>query len=184
MKPIFLAFCLLAIGCGSQEKEPAPQPVKTPPAATQTEYGSSVEVKAYLEKINPYIQEVGKLQTEVDKTIGTSGKGTSENLASVMKQTFPRLQSTREKFIAIQSPPLLASFHRDIEKLMAVRLEAYRTTIEGWEAERENNDTSWHEKAEAKLKQANDLINQLNQEMKKINLVLEKASTPPQVATP
>lgn len=184
MKRLFLAFCLLAIGCGSQEKEPAPQPEKTPPVATHTEYGSSAEVKAYLEKINPYIQEVGNLQAEVDKTIGSSGKGTSENLASVMKQIFPRLQSARENFAAIQSPPLLASFHRDIEKLMAVRLDAYRATIEGWEVERENNDTSWHEKAEAKLQQANDLINKLNQEMVKINLALEKASTPPQVATP
>ena len=185
MKPLVIAFCLLAIGCGSQEEKPAPKPEETTPAVTQTEYGSSEEVKSYLDKINPYIQEVGNIQIKVDQAIGSAGKGTSKNLASAMEQVLPRLQTAHTNFSAIQPPPLLASLHRNIEKLMTIRLEAYRITVEGWKLERDKKDISWHEKAEAKLQQANDLIIQLNKELQGINLALEKATTPPQkVASP
>ena len=67
---------------------------------------------------------------------------------------------------------------------MDIRLDAYSTTIKGWQREKESGDTSLYDEAETKLQEANNLIRQLNEEMKKINLALEKAAGPQEVAFP
>ena len=183
MKQLIWAACLLSVaGCGRQE-ESSSRPEEEI-QAPQTPYGSVEEVRSYLEKINPYIQEIGRIQAEVDHQVGSSGKATSKNLATAMKEVYPRLREVLENFERIEPPPLLAPFHRDIEKLMLIRLDAYDTTIKGWQEEQKSRNTQWHQEAEAKLKQANELIVQLNAEMKKINDALSAAARPSQLATP
>ena len=59
-----------------------PQPVPMEAVltqSTQTSYGDSKQVQDYLDAINPYVQEVGKIQLEIDKMVGASGKATSAN---------------------------------------------------------------------------------------------------------
>jgi len=180
---IFILF-LLVLGCGRQEEKPAPQPQEPSASAAQTPYGSVEEVKAYLGKIQPFIQEVGKIQAEVDKVVGSSGKATGENLASVMERMRPRLKAAMDSFEKISPPSLLAPLHRDIQKLMVIRLDAYTNTTRGWQRERESGDLSLYEEAETKLKEANDLISQLNAEMKKIHLSLQNAAPSQEVASP
>lgn len=177
-----LAFLLLFVGCGRQEEQPTSRTPETP--SPSTPYGSVDEVKAYLEQINPYIQRVGQIQAEVEKQIGSSGKITSQNLAAAAEKAYPLLLQAREEFSRIKPPPLLAPFHRDIEKLMSIRLEAYRATLDGWKREQQRKDIAWHEEVEAKLQAANDLILELNGEMQRINAALQSASPPPQVARP
>lgn len=179
---LFIVLILFTIGCGKGEEQTPPQPLPDPVA--QTPFGGVDEIKAYLDKINPYIQEVGQLQAQVDQVKGSSGQFTSQNMAAAIEQAHPPLQKTRGEFSRILPPPGLASFHADIEKLMDTRLEAYRMILDGWKQEQRTQDTGWHQKAEEQFKKANDQIVQLNEQMKEINQALEEAATAPQVASP
>lgn len=172
---IFFVALLLAtaIGCGTSEDqsdEPYPQPHAAHPS-----YGSEPEVSAYLQSVNPYIHLVGELQMEVDGVVGTSGKATGENLAEVMERIRPRLKEALDQFEMIEPPPLLAPLHRDIKKLMVVRLDAYKLTIEGWQKELDTSDMSLYKDAETRLAEANEMIQQLNEDLKKINTSLQIA---------
>jgi hypothetical protein len=62
---------------------------------------------------------------------------------------------------------------------MLLRLDAYAAPIRGWQAEQKTGDESLYQHAEAKLQQANQLIVQLNEEMKRINDALAAAAPPP-----
>ena len=143
--------------CSNQDQEGIPaqaEPTASTPASMTTAYGDSDLIKKYLGQINPYIQEVGKIQLEIDKVVGTSQKATGVNLAKAMKKFKPRLETAQTEFTKIQPPPLLGKFHSDIKNLIALRLDA------------------------------NELISVLNGEMAKINQALKTASTATQTASP
>lgn len=181
MRPILLLCCLLLVaGCGPGQEQPAPKPAV--PDAPATPYGTVTEVKAYLDQITPHIQLVSQLQAEIDRQVGSSGKVTSKNLAAAAAAAAPRLRQAREEFARLQPPPLLAPLHRDIEKLMTVRLDAYAAAEEGWQREQQNRDTAWHGTVEAKLQSANDLIVQLNRQLQQVNEALAQTTT--EVARP
>jgi len=177
-------------GCSNQDQEVAPpqtqqtKPSNLLPTSTSTAYGDSELILTYLGQINPYIQEVGKIQLEVDKVVGSTQKATGANLAKAMEKYKPRLEAAQTEFSKIQPPPLLAGFHSNIENLIALRLDAYNTTIRGSVIEKKTGDEKVYEEAEQKLKKANELIASLNSEMAKINNALKMASTPAQTASP
>ncbi len=172
----FMALLLAtAIGCGTSEDQ-----MNEPPSqlqAAETPYGSEPEISAYLQAVNPYIRLVGELQLEVERARSTSGKATGKNLSEMMEQVRPRLEEALGLLEKIEPPPVLAPLHRDIKKLMIVRLDAYRMTIAGWhkEQEDEDSDMSLYKGAETKLAEANQIIQQLNEDLKKINASLQIA---------
>jgi hypothetical protein len=186
---ILLTWALFS-ACSSQNQEgippqtESPSPANQPPASSPTVYGDSGLIQKYLVQINPYIQEVGKIQLEVDKVVGSSDKATGANLAPVMSKLIPRLEVAHSEFEQIAPPPLLAQFHSDIKNLMALRLDAYKSTIRGWSIEEKTGDAKVYQEAELKLKQANELIAKLNGEMAKINQALATTLTAPQTASP
>ena len=170
----FLALLLTAaVGCGSSDDHSSPPPSEQGSATTS--YGTLAEVSEYLQAVNPYIHLVGELQMEVDTVVGTSGRATGQNLAAAMAGVQPRLKEMIERFEQIAPPPLLAPLHRDIKKLMLVRLEAYETTIEGWKREQESQDLGLYKEAEAQLVEANQMIQELNDDLKAINSAIQIA---------
>ena len=92
-----------------------------------------------------------------------------------MEQVRPRLEEALGLLEKIEPPPVLAPLHRDIKKLMIVRRDAYRLTIAGWHKEQEDSDMSLYKGAETKLAEANQIIQQLNEDLKKINASLQIA---------
>ncbi|MFL2541181.1 MAG: hypothetical protein ACJ0UT_04290 [Candidatus Latescibacterota bacterium] len=189
MQRLAFSFFVMALGCGNSQDETntIPQPVPSESAPkTETPYGDSAEVKTYLTAINPFIQEVGKIHLEVNKVVGTSGQATVANLAPAMKKARPRLQHAIESFTKIEPPPLLASLHADIKKLMLHRLDAYETTVRGWDREQDDGklDPALEAEAEKALNAANQLIRSLNQEMAQIYQALEITDSLTQTASP
>jgi len=182
MKRLSILLILVVIGCGKEAEKTPPEP--SPGPVVQTPFGEFAAVKTYLDEINPYIQKVGELQNQVDKTRGSSGQFTSQNLATAIEQATPSLEQALDEFSRISPPPRLASFHADIEQLMNIRLGAYRMTLDGWKQEQRTKDTRWHQEAEAQFQKANDLIVQLNEQMQGINQALERAAAQLQVASP
>lgn len=188
---LFTVCCAsVLVSCGSPSQEeipeqdlPSPRQQTTAAATANTLYGNSAEIEAYLQSINPHIQEVGRIQLDVDKSVGSTGKATGENLAPAMEAHKPRLEAVLEGLSAIEPPPLLASFHADVKKLVALRLSGYSDTIRGRAAEQSSGDISLYEEAEKTLREANALIGHLNGEMQKINAALS-SSTPTQTASP
>lgn len=182
------AFVLTSCGSQSQDAipeqdQPSPrQEANTPPAAN-TIYGNAADIEAYLQAINPHIQEIGRIQLDVDKSVGSTGKATGENLAPAMEAHKPRLETVLESLGAIVPPPLLASFHTDVKKLVTLRISGYDDTVRGRAAEQSSGDIALYEKAEQTLREANTLIGHLNGEMQKINAALS-SSTPTQTAAP
>ena len=180
---------IFALGCGSEQEEgksiPQPIPAETI-QTTETPYGDSAEVQAYLVAINPFIQEVGKIHLEINKAVGSSGKATSANLAPAMEKAKPRIQKAIKDFSLIPPPPLLAPLHADIKRLMVLRLNGYESTIRGWAIEKKEGklDPKLEAEAENALREANQLINKLNQEMSQVYKAMEKVSTQAQTASP
>lgn len=173
----FFLLALLAGGCG-QRQEQVPPPAATP-------YGSPQEITAYLQAIDPLIQQMGAIQREVDQAIGTSGTATGKNLAPAMEQGRPRLQQLLAELEKVSPPPLLAPFHAQIKKLMVLGIDAYGTTIEGWRLEQERNARfeSLYAQGEQQLAEAKKLSEQLNEEMQKIQQALIQAAQAPQAAS-
>jgi hypothetical protein len=181
------ALCFI-LGCssGQEADQPIPQPVPAESAQTvETPYGDLGQVQGYLNSINPFIQEVGKIHLEVNKAVGTSGQATTANLALAMGKGLPRLKAAIGQFEKIAAPLLLAPLHADIKRLMVLRLNAYEATINNWNIEQQGVlDSGLVVKVENTLREANELIRKLNEQMSQVNLAMEKASSPPQTASP
>ena len=69
---------------------------------------------------------------------------------------------------------------------MVLRLNAYKATINNWNIEKQGGhpDSALVVKVENTLREANELIHKLNEQMSQVNLAMEKASSPPQTASP
>lgn len=185
------AIALVALnGCGSNEQasQDAKQaPARPDPAQVVTPYGSLEEVTGYMVGINPYIQQIVGIQQQVDQAVGTTGKATGRNLSGVMEKARPQLLAVKQDFESVAVPAGLGDLRRDILQLIDLRLEAYDLTMKGWKAEQENNDLSLYDGAQAKLDEANRVIEGLNVDIQKINESIQQAAAaaqPPQVATP
>ena len=181
---------LIFFSCGNQDGGKIPEQKAASPKVqiqeepvSSTPYGSKVEIESYLNRINPHVQEVGRIQLLVDKNIGSSGRATGSNLAPVMKGIKPDLEAILDTLSSINPPPLLASFHGNFKKLVTLRIAAYDTIIRGYELEQKTGDLSLYEKAETNLDEANKLIVLLNEEMGKIMESLASSSTQ-QTASP
>ena len=181
---------LIFFSCGNQDGGKIPEQKAASPKAqieeeraSSTPYGTKAEIESYLNRINPHVQEVGRIQLLVDKNIGSSGQATGSNLAPVMKSIKPNLEAILDTLSSVNPPPLLSSFHGNFKKLVTLRIAAYDTTIRGYELEKETGDLSLYEKAEANLDEANKLIVLLNEEMGKIMEFLASSSTQ-QTASP
>jgi hypothetical protein len=160
--------------CGPGDDNEDSQPQADQPA---TAYGSTEEVNEYLGAMDPFIQRIGTIQATVDQVLGSSGKGTGENLAPAASDARELLNQLLEEFDAVNPPPLLSPFHRDIKKLITLRLEAYAATIDGWELEQDGGEFRGHyDQAQGNYKEANDVIVGLNGEMAKIHKVLQAAA--------
>lgn len=188
---LLAAWCAFVLAsCGSQSQDAIPEQDQPSPrqepktsAGQNTLYGNSADIEAYLQAINPHIQEIGRIQLDVDKSVGSTGKATGENLASAMEVYKPRLEAVLESLSTVEPPPLLASFHGDVKKLVTLRISGYDDTIRGRLAEQNSGDITLYENAEITLKEANVLIGHLNSEMQKINAALSNNS-PTQTASP
>jgi hypothetical protein len=185
-----LAWGLAAFCCGNQDGGKIPEQKAASPQAkigeehaSTTHYGTKAEIETYLNRINPHVQEVGRIQLLVDKNIGSSGRATGSNLAPVMKGTKPNLAAILDTLTGVNPPPLLSSFHSNFKKLVTLRIAAYDITIRGYELEQNTGDLSLYNKAEANLDEANKLIVLLNEEMGKIMESLASISTQ-QTASP
>jgi len=189
MQRLAIPTLCIILGCssGQEAEQPIPQPVPAESAQTvETPYGDLGQVQGYLNSINPFIQEVGKIHLEVNKAVGTSGQATTANLALAMVKGLPRLKAAIGQFEEIAPPLLLDPLHTDIKKLMVLRLNAYKATINNWNIEKQGGhlDSALVVKVENTLREANELIHKLNEQMSQVNLAMEKASSPPQTASP
>lgn len=179
---LFVALAL-ASSCGRQREGASAVP---PGASSTSPFGSVEDVKAYLEAIDPHIQSIARLQQQYEEGLASARegaadrRGTGRNLAGRAELVKPALQEVSEQFDSIEPPPLLAPFHRDVRKLIALRREAYGRTVEGWSAEqRGDNFEAVYREAEARFAEANQLIQQLNEQMRKIHGALEAAQAAP-----
>ena len=162
-------FPLLLAACGQEPEE--------------TPYGSLQEVKDYLLTVRPFVEEISMIQQQYEQGLASAGsgselrKGTGRNLAEAAVAIRPRLQNVIEEFEKVEPPPLLAPFHRDMKRLMTARLDAYGSTISGWEAQESGagDFQAMYRRAETELERANTLILQLNGEMQKISEAAERA---------
>ena len=101
--------------------------------------------------------------------MGSSGRGTGKNLAPAATVAKDQLNTILEKVNAVNPPPLLALFHRDMKKLIGLRLGAYDATISGWKLEQDGSDFRGHyDGAQDKYQLANEIIVSLNGQMEKI----------------
>jgi hypothetical protein len=174
-----LVALVAALGCGSSEEESS-QPAPAVDTSAQTAYGTVEEVSAYLETINPHIRRVGELQQTYETALASARegamdrRGTGRNLAMKAAEVRPEFKLVMDQLDAIEPPPLLAPFHRDIRKMLTTRMESFARTMEGWEVEQAEGDFEpIYRDAEAKYEAANQQILQLNTQMNRINQSIE-----------
>lgn len=180
MKRFFSLLIVSLAMAGCSEK-----PAEKPPAASSTPYGSPQEIIAYLQTIDPLVQQMGAIQREVDQATGSSGTATGKNLAPVMEKNRPLLQQVLANFEKITPPPLLAPFHEKIKKLMVTGLDAYGTITKGWQLEQEKDPQfeTIYAQGKQKMAEAKTLSTELNGEMGKIQQALAQTQAPPQATT-
>lgn len=187
IRPTLLLTLFFALSCGNTDEESATDSQSQSPSVDMTAataYGSVAEVSAYLGTINPHIETISRLQKDYeDQALASSRQGASErrgtgrNLADKAVAVQPLMQAELDALGAIQPPPLLAPFHRDTRKMLATRIDALRRVIAGRELQQAGGDyEAAFREAEAKFESANQLILQLNTQMKRINTSLEAAA--------
>ena len=104
--------------------------------------------------------------------LGASGQATAANLAAAFERLRPRLAEALAAFEQIDPPHEWTDLHGRIRELIRLRLEAFDALLEGFESE----DLDLYALTEQNLRQANDLIPGLNEELMEIDLRLTPAS--------
>ena len=125
-----------------------------------------------MQAVDPHIRQVSELQQRMYEVVGSANMATGQNLAAFItdNNAISDLQGSIESFDNIVPPPLLAPLHRDIEKMLMLRLEAFKLTTAGREAELAKTPGNHYEKAEAKLEEANGITLSLNGRLQEVNL--------------
>ncbi|MBT3342919.1 MAG: hypothetical protein HN712_00035 [Gemmatimonadetes bacterium] len=185
MQRILTPFCALALlltACGQSTPEQETDQQATEAAAT--DFGSAADVQAYLQNIGPHVQRISELQALYETALATGAddsvdrRGTGRNLATKAADAKPQLQELLVTFDTIEPPPLLAPFHRDVRKLINLRLDAYGKTIKGWDAELAGGEhEAIYGEVEKTLAEANQLIQALNEQMVQITTSLASAAS-------
>ncbi|MEE3040443.1 MAG: hypothetical protein VX948_06255, partial [Candidatus Latescibacterota bacterium] len=145
-----------------------------------TPYGSAADVEKYVAQIAPYVQQISQLQSQYETALaaqqGDSNdrRGTGRNLANKAEEVGPELRTLQTTFDTVEPPAALAPFHRDIRKLIALRLSAYDKIIDGWADEKAGGDRhkAIYGDVERAQDEANQLILALNAQMQKIQTAL------------
>ena len=166
--PRFFILAVLAglVGCGGDGK-----------GANETPYGSAAEVGAYRRQVEPVITAVNDIEMDWQGTaVGASGEATAANLARAFERLKPRLLQALEDFEHIEAPPLLAPLHRDIRRLIILRLEAFDALLAGWNGADEAAAEVLYEAVEEKLRLANELVPRLNRELQQVDMALLAAA--------
>ena len=100
--------------------------------------------------------------------MGSSNAATAANLNAVYLEVRPQLLEVLLSFDRIQPPPRLATLHDDIRRLIVLRLDAYGLVIEGFGAQNED----LYPVAEVKLRDANEVIPLINEQLCEIDVAL------------
>ena len=174
--PLLMAVAIAA--CGSQQ-EPPPPTEQQPAAEADTAFGSRGDVETYLVAIDSHIRQVSELHRQMYEVVGSANIATGENLARFIRESdaVVSLQQSVEAFESIEPPPLLAPLHRDIEKMMLLRLEGYELTVAGRETEVTATPSNHLERAEKKLEEANAITRTLNSRLQEVNEALHQGTT-------
>ena len=184
--PFLLFLLTLAAACGTSEQGDQAETPAPAAESPQTAYGSVADVETYLQAINPLVMEHNTLLSKYQEVLA-SGRddsrnrvATEDNLAAQAAEVKPSLEALLTEFDAVEPPPLLAPFHRDVRKMFVKRIESMTKTMAGWEAKQAGNESdSIYRDAEATYEEANQITLQLNTHMQRINASMEQA-----VATP
>jgi hypothetical protein len=169
-----LTLTLSACG-GSQDEGPgdSSSASSSPP---QTAFGSVEEVTSYLVAIDPFVRKIGSIQGELEQRgVGSSGGAAAANIAAAAETSLKEILADFEELTA---PPLLASFHRDTKKLILLRLEASRATIEGFDIQQAGSGDfkARYAEGEEKFQLANSLIGGLNADMQNVTSTLRQSA--------
>ncbi|MBN98419.1 MAG: hypothetical protein CME16_04095 [Gemmatimonadetes bacterium] len=179
---ILPAFLLIAVisSCGSEQDER-----ELAPKGATTAFGSVEEVRQYMDGIDPYIVQVSSIHQKIYSAVGTSSIATGENLTKVIEEigAIAKMNNLIEGFNKIKPPALLAPLHRDIEKLMVLRADSYSLATRGWGLEGDEKGMELYQQSEEKLKQANALSLELNNQLADVNKALQTAAQNQQQAS-
>ena len=135
--------------------------------------GSAASAGAYRKALEPIIVAVNEIEMDVQETaVGSSGQATAANLAAAFERLRPRLRERLEAFDQIDPPAAWTGLHGQIRELMSLRLEAFDALLEGFVSA----DLSLYATAEQRLRQANDLIVEINEQLMEMDLSLAPAS--------
>ncbi len=150
---LVLSGYLIAVsGCGDED------PVSG--GRGDTPFGNLAEVEAYRASLNPVIDVVNEVQTEVqEQAVGSGNVATAENLNSVYTIVRPRLLEALVELDRIEPPSALIPLHDDVRQLMVLRIDAQALVIEGFAS---GEGEPMYAQAESKLAQANGLVVDLN----------------------
>ena len=170
---------LMLSACGGSQDEETGDSSSASSSSPQTAFGSVEEVTSYLVAIDPFVRKIGSIQGELEQQgVGSSGGAAAANLAPAAAAAASSLKEILADFEELTAPPLLAPFHRDTKKLILLRLEAYRATIEGFDIQQAGSgDLEAHyAEPEEKFQLANSLIGELNADMQNITSALRQSS--------
>ena len=179
MSRVLALFCVAALltACGQTSKDEETSGTTT---TNETPYGSAADVEKYVAQIAPYVQQISQLQSQYETALASQQgdsndrRGTGRNLANKAEEVRPELRTLQTTFDTVEPPAALAPFHRDIRKLIALRLSAYDKTIDGWADENAGGDRhkAIYGDVERAQDEANQLILALIAQMQKIQTAL------------
>jgi hypothetical protein len=132
-------------------------------------YGTKESIEEYLNKIEPLIKKYSQIQNEIYTAMGSSGVFTGSNLARKTKEQKPALLEVSNKLEIIDPPPLIAPFHNDFKRLLALRISAFDAAVQAHELEKTTGDTSAFTEVTNKFALSEEQIVKLNDQMLKIN---------------
>ena len=132
-------------------------------------FGNTDDLRHYRDALNPIIDHVSAIEAQVQQqAVGSSNVATAANLNAVYLEVRPQLLETLVDFDRLVPPKNLRTLHHDIRTLIILRLDAYRIVMEGFAV----GDSTVYATAETQLRQANELIVEINIELCEIDVAL------------
>ena len=157
------ALAALAALCGCGDDDVAG-------SASQTPYGDRADVEAYRLQLNPVVDAVNAVETEVqERAVGSADVATAQNLNEVYTQVRPRLLEALVELDRIAPPSTLVSLHEDIRGLLVLRIDAQALVMEGYAAD---DGQVQYAEAETKLAAANAMVPALNDSLCAVDVAI------------
>tara|TARA_B100000579_G_scaffold398928_1_gene379508 strand:- start:327 stop:905 length:579 start_codon:yes stop_codon:yes gene_type:complete len=172
--PLLVFFLSISCGNKNEKSDIVVQKGSTPNFVDDSDknsgsYGTRESIEEYLNKIEPLIKRYSQIQNEIYSAMGSSGVFTGRNLAIKTKEQKPALLEVANKLQMIDSPPLIAPFHKDFKHLLVLRISAFDAAIRAHELENTTGDTSAFTEVTNKFALSEEQIVKLNDQMLKIN---------------